>query len=380
MSQHGKRERRSSQNAGKSSQKNTSITPQTSSKNASPHPATPVGGESVNREGEQSQHRAPLARQRATLLLSCLWMIIWAIIFGVILYSLQILPVPILRFAAGIAAVATVLGVITGQIIEPTAIRDFFRNIWQNANRTLSIWGGLGAVIVIFGGSYLFTLTPLGQSQIPPTPTPGQIVTPIPTAATKWVSLLKQTAPNCNNPLGAEWYVHSGGTRFTCSTSGSVLEQTTSSYYAEVDLMKVKASSYDQTNFRVQVDVAFQNPNDPSTWAALTVQSPANINIAGGYIFTVSPTGAWVLQQVVSAQSIPPVGQGTVTINPQQVVQMRVIVQKDVLSAYINGKEVISIDDNLNTSPSIVGLMVERQNAAPSSLVEFSNFELDKVG
>jgi hypothetical protein len=380
MSLDGKRNRRSRHNGGKTSQKNTSESAKASSKNASPDTTTPVGGEDANREREQSQHQAPQARRRATLLLSCFWMIIWGIFLGSVLYSVDKLPIPVLRFAASIAAATTVIGVIIGLVTEPTAIRDFFRTIWQNANHTLSVLGGLFAVIVILGGSYLVPVEYLGPPLVESTPTPGPGVTPIPTHGPPWVSILKQTAPNCNNSSGAEWYLHSGGTRYTCHSSGGVMEQTTSSYYAEMDLMKVKGSSYNQTNFRVQDDIAFQNPNDTSTWAALTVQSPADISIPGGYIFTLSPSGACVLQQVVSSQSIPTVGQASVNIDPRRIVQMMVVVQNGVLYAYINGKQVITIADNLNTSPSVVGLMVERQNAAPSSLVEFSNFELGKAG
>jgi hypothetical protein len=291
------------------------------------------------------------------------------------------LPVLIQRFAVAIAAVLASaaafiagIGVLTGQIFEPRAIRNYFLNIWQNANRILSVCAGLLAVAVLFGGSFFLTSIP-GQSQS----NSGSGVTPIPTHGTSWVSILKQATP-CNNPPIAEWYVHSGGTHYTCYSSGGVMEQTTSSYYAEMDLMKVNGSSYNQNNFRVQDDIAFQNPNDPSTLAALTVQSPADISIPGGYIFTLSPSGYCTLQQVVSSQSLPLVGQASVTIDPHQKVHMMVIVQNNVLSAYINGKQVITVADNLSTSPSVIGLMVERERAAPSSLVEFSNFELDKAG
>ncbi len=335
---------------------------------------------SQDRNKEQPQQQPPQARGRATLLLTCFWMIVWGIILGALLYAFQILSPLVLLFAAAAAAIITVIGVLIGLIIEPPAIRGYFGTIWKNANRTLSVWGGLFAVIIILGGSYVFTFKYISPLPPEPTSTTGQGVTPNATQGPKWVSILKQRVPNCNNPPGAVWYVHTGGTRYTCSSSGGLMEQTTSSYYAEVDLMKVQGSSYDQTNFLVQYDIAFQNPNDPSTWAAVTVQSPADINVAGGYIFTLSPSGAWTLQQVVSATNIPTVKQATVNIDPRQVVQMKVIVQNDILSAYINGQQVTTIPDNLSMSPSVVGLMVERQNLAPSSLVEFSNFDLDKVG
>jgi len=143
MSQDGKKERRLSHNAGKPSQKNTSETDKTPSKNVSPNSGTPAEGESANQEREPSQHQDPRARRRATLLLSCFWMILWGIFLGVLLYAFQILPPPVLRFAVAAAAVITIIGVLIGQVIESTAIRDYFRNIWQNANQRFSFSAGL---------------------------------------------------------------------------------------------------------------------------------------------------------------------------------------------------------------------------------------------
>lgn len=333
-----------------------------------------------NREKEESQHRVPVSRLRATLLLSCLWIIIWGTFLGIVLYSLEKLPIPVLRFAAAIAAVVAVGGVVIGKIVEPTTVRDFLRNIWQNAYQKLSAVVGLLATIVILGGSYFLAGAFLGPSAIAQISTPGPRITPLPTSSTKWESILKQSVPNCNNSSGANWYVHSGGTRYTCYSSGGAMQQTTSTYYAEMDLMQVKGHSYGQINFRVQVAVAFQTPDDTSTWAALTVQSPANISVPGGYIVTLSPAGICELQQVVTSQSIPTIAQVSVNIDPHRLVKMMVTVQNGILYVFINNQQVISHADNLTASPSIVGLMVERQNVSPSSLVRFSNFELDEEG
>jgi hypothetical protein len=52
-------------------------------------------------------------------------------------------------------------------------------------------------------------------------------------------------------------------------------------------------------------------------------------------------------------------------------------VQSGVLYRYVNGQQVVSWDDNLNPSPGVVRLLVECPNAAPSSYIPYSNFELD---
>lgn len=344
---------------------------------ASSDSVTSERGENFNPEREQPQHQASLARLRATLLLGIFWMIIWGIGGGLILYAIGILPTPVLRFATGIAAVTAVIGVIIGQFIDNTAIRNFFRHIWQNANRTFSALGGLLAVVVILGGSYLLTIWIPGPSPFPPTPTPGLGVTPIHTPPPNWASILKQLAPNCNNPQGVEWHIYSGGTRYICYTSGGAMQQTTDKVYAEMDLTKVKGGSYNLTHFRLQADAAFQSPDDTTTWAALLVQTPTVLGAPGGYIFAVSPDGHCVLQYVETDQSILIEARGSANFDPRRLVRMMVIVQDGVLYAYVNGQQVLTYPDNISSAQSNVSLMVERQNAGPSSLVEFSNFELD---
>src|SRR5205823_2434253 len=67
-----------------------------------------------------------------------------------------------------------------------------------------------------------------------------------------WNPLLQQATPNCKNPRGVVWYVHSGGTSLSCTGAGLVMRQK-SRYYAEVDLAEVNGSTYNQTLFRVEV-------------------------------------------------------------------------------------------------------------------------------
>ena len=288
-----------------------------------------------------------------------------AIVFGVVATVVEVitLSAPVEQQVIVLTVTLSVIALIAIYIYTHTPL---------SVSQKVGAWMMICGIIVL--SALIIIEIPLIVSPTYPGNTSG-IIPP----STPWRPILKQTAPNCNNPPGAEWYVHKGGTDYTCNSSRGVMEQTTSNYYVEVDLLKVKGSVYNQTNFRVLVDIAFQNPNDPSTWAALTVQSPANPSIPGGYIFTLSPSGACTLQRVDTSQSIPTVGQKSVNIDPHQVVHMMVIVHNDVLYAYVNDNLVLTQTDTLSTSPNVVGLMVERQNAAPSALVQFSNFELDEA-
>jgi hypothetical protein len=145
-----------------------------------------------------------------------------------------------------------------------------------------------------------------------------------------------------------------------------------------VDLEQVQGRPYNQTNFLVKVQITFQNPRDTSTWAAVIVQTPLQRGASGGYVFALNPNGQWQLKNIVNGRD-QPVKQGMANINPQ-LVTMTVRVQDHVLSSYINNKQVISYSGdpvNFNASSSEIGLVVERIPAAPSSFVQFSNFELD---
>ena len=343
---------------------------QASSRNVSPEPTS-------NAQGDINQQLSLMSPWKATLLLCFFWMIVWGIIVGSGLYAIGKLPPPVLAFATSIASAITVIGVLVVQYIEPATVRNFFRNVWERAHRAFSAVIGPFAAIGILVGSYIFSIAFLGPSSVL-VPAPGPSITPLPTPTpTKWVSILKQPAPNCNNPLGVSWYVYLGGTHYICYSTGGVMQQTTSKVYAEMDLTKVKDASYNQNYFRMQTDIAFQNPGDTSTGAALLVQTPAAAGTPGGYIFAVSPDGHCELQYIETDQTIPVEAQASVNIDSHQLVQMIVIVQDDELYAYVNGQQVFSHTDNLGSSPSDVSLMVERQNAGPSSLIEFSNFELD---
>ncbi len=343
---------------------------QASSSNVSPEPTSNV-------QGDINQQLSLMSPWKATLLLCFFWMIVWGIIVGSGLYAIGKLPPPVLAFATSIASAITVIGVLIVQYIEPATVRNFFRNVWERAHRAFSAVIGPFAAVGILVGSYILSIAFLGPSSVI-VPLPGSNVTPLPTSTpTRWVSILKQTAPNCDNPLGVTWYVYSGGTHYICYSTGGVMQQTTSKVYAEMDLTKVKNGSYNQTNFRMQANVAFQSPGDTSTWAALLVQTPATAGTPGGYIFAVSPDGHCELQYIETDQTIPVEAQASVNIDPHRLVQMMVIVQGGELYTYVNGQQVFAHIDNLGASPSDVSLMVERQNAGPSSLIEFSNFELD---
>ena len=158
------------------------------------------------------------------------------------------------------------------------------------------------------------------------------------------------------------------------------MQQVSPTTYGEMDLVEINGKSYNQSDFRAQVQVAFSTPGDTTTWAAILVQTPAAAGVPGGYIFTLSPDGHWELQYVASDKTIPIEAQGLVTIDPHAPAIMTVIVLNDELYASIDGTEVTSHIDDLGAIPNDIGLIVERQNAAPSSLVQFSDLELDQSG
>jgi len=191
-----------------------------------------------------------------------------------------------------------------------------------------------------------------------------------------WHMLLRQLAPNCNNPQGVVWYVHSKGTSLSCSGSALAMQQI-SKYFAEVDLVQVDGSTYSQTKFRVQVQVTFQNPHDIMTMAALLVQTPAAVNAVGGYLFVLSPAGKWYLQNVTATGGTQIVTNGSVSINSSQPVTITVEVRNSMLHCFINNRPVVSYTDNLNPSPGQVGLLVEGPSVGERSSVLYSNFELD---
>lgn len=348
--------------------------------------ATSTSGGDTNRERDTTQQSVPMSRWTATFLLCGFYTILWGVFFGLLLNSVGKLPSPVLVFATSVGGIIVVIGGVWGLLFgqpgesERNWLRSNFRKLWQQAYRKFSaIAGPIAAIIILAIPYFLFGQVSGLSFSLHPTPTVN--FTPIPTQTpTKWVPVLKQFAPNCNNPKGVEWYVYSGGTHYFCYNSGVVMQQISSTAYGEMDLTKVNGISYNQTNFRVQVQVAFQNPGDTTTWASLLVQTPAAVGVPGGYIFTLSPDGHWEIQYIVFYKSITIVAQNSVTIVPRQLVKMTVIVQSSELYAFVNDQQVTSNADDLGNVPSDVGLIIERQNAAPSSLVQFSNFELDRAG
>lgn len=196
-----------------------------------------------------------------------------------------------------------------------------------------------------------------------------------------WKPILQQVAPDCNNPSGTVWGVPSYiATSITCTSSGTLIRQATSTRFAEVDLNEVNGTTYDQNTFRLVLQVAFPAPFDGSTLASVILRTP--VNGCGGYIFTLAPSGQWQLQDVVTCTDIPTVASGSVGINSSQPTTITIQGQNGqgqngTLSASINGSTVLSsYGDGPNVLNGEVGLIVERQGGT-SSNVEYSNFELD---
>lgn len=341
----------------------------------------------ANQGTDKSQQPVQMPRWKATLVLGGFYTIGFCILFGLVLYSIGKLPQPILIFAGSVAGIIALIGGVWGLLFGPpiadkNRVLNHFQNIQHQANRPFSLLVAPLAAIVILALPYVLFTPFSGKALIDiSTPTPTANVTPMPTLVpTKWLPVLKQVAPNCNNPNGVEWLVYSGGTNYKCYSSGMAMRQTASTY-GEMDLTGVNGGSYDQTDFRVQINVAFQR-GDTTTWAALLVQTPAAASVPGGYIFTLNPGGHCELQYVASNNDITivPEPQPSLSIDPQQLISMTVIVQNNVLYAYVNNQQVFAHPDNLGTTASDVGLIVEGHGTPPSSFVEFSNFELDKAG
>ncbi len=210
------------------------------------------------------------------------------------------------------------------------------------------------------------------------TPTPKPVVTPKPTPTPKpgWKPILQQAAPNCNNPAGTVWGVPSStATSITCTRSGTLMRQATSTRFAEMDLNAVNGTTYDQNTFRLQVQISFPSPVDSSTMAAIILRTPATG--CGGFIFTLAPSGHWQLQNVVTCTNIPTVTSGTTSINASQLTSVVIQGQNKALSISINGKTVLpSYGDGSNILNGEVGLLVERPGGT-SSTVQYSNFILE---
>jgi hypothetical protein len=254
----------------------------------------------------------------------------------------------------------------------------------QQARRKRRVLLGIisvSLIILIISGAYFgYTrlLIPSKSASLTPTPT-----TTNPTATnatllpTHMHPILTQVAPGCDNPKGVVWYIHKDTTNPSCKSSGLVMQQI-GTFYAEMDLQKVKNGYYNQTNFFVKVQVTFQNPSDTTTLAAIIVQTPTPVNQVGGLIFTLSSEGNWQLQDVEGPTTIPTVRHGMASnIDPHQSITMEVMVQNDVLEGLINGQLVTSYHDILDPSPGEVGLMLQSSSAPTLTTIQFSTFELD---
>ncbi|HYT43500.1 MAG TPA: hypothetical protein VEP90_14270, partial [Methylomirabilota bacterium] len=251
------------------------------------------------RKSRPATQSIPMSRFKATVLLIFFYITIWGILLGSGFNAFGKLPSQVLVFASTIAAVITFLGALWGFLIGPSdeTLKNFLGTVWKRARHGLSELVGMviGTIVILA----LVALSPLfGQPQdlkptnsVTPSPTPTQTYTIAPT--TKWHPLLKQLAPNCNNPKGVAWYVHLDGTFEKCSGSALLMQRISPQYYADMELTQINGMTYNQTTFRVQVQVIFQNPGDTGTLAGLLVQTPAQLNAVGGFIFTLSSNGEW---------------------------------------------------------------------------------------
>lgn len=307
----------------------------------------------------------------ATVLLGCICAIAWGIVCGIILFASGKLPPLIAAIASGIQALILFLVALFGGVGR--AGQNLLQRVWEHAQRPLGILLGIGIASCIAVAIGFF-----GQSG---ENTTTEVLRNAPSAplatltAGKWHPLVKQAAPDCKNPSGTAWFVHSDGTFLRCDGAYSLMQRTSPQYYADMELVQVNNSTYNQTTFRVQVQVTFQNPSDTQTAAAILVQTPAQVNAVGGYLLVLNSTGNWQLQDVITGTNIPVVARGMVSINPNKPVLMTVVVKAGLLVGYINDQVVVWYNDDLNPSPGQVGLEV--QGPAPSSPIFYSNFELD---
>jgi Ig-like domain from next to BRCA1 gene len=201
-----------------------------------------------------------------------------------------------------------------------------------------------------------------------------QLSLPVTVVASHWSPILQEQSPTCSSSDAAVWTVPNPGMTGRNCTNSFLEMQQLHNYYAEDDLTSVNGNGYNQTNFRVQVQVTFPSPGDSNTWAALVIQSPQGS--CGGLIFALNASGHWQLQNVRSCTSLPVVGSGTIGLDAGQATTVTIQVQNNVLLASINGLQVLSYNDSPNPSQALVGLMV-MSSTIPSTLIHYENFELD---
>src|SRR5690349_20547510 len=110
------------------------------------------------------------------------------------------------------------------------------------------------------------------------------------------------------------------------------MHKTSQNNYAELDLIRVNSSSYNQTTFRIEVHALFQQPDDGRTWAAIIFQTPADG--PGGYIFGVTSQGQWRLQKIAPDNSIQLVDISQISPIASQPVTIAVQVQNGAAHEY----------------------------------------------
>ena len=346
--------------------------------NVAPLPAASPTTQPNSSQTDQPAQPATLSQRSVVAILISLAVAAAVGLFLVLLNELGKLPIWAKYIAFAIWTVALGIIAVWGivMLMLPSSFRENFRQLIGSLPKKSKV---ISSVIVLA----IFILAILGpfllpsSASSPPTTPTG---TPMPTPpSTNWKLVFQQKIPNCNNPSGVGWLVYLGGTQYSCSPSGGSMRQISSHTYAEMDLTQVKGGNYNQVHFQMLVQATFQNPADTSTWAAAMVQTPAAAGVPGGYIFTVSPTGDCQLQNVLSKQDIQIVERGSVTnFNPDKSFMISVIVQDGLLYGFVNGQQVLTHPDSLDASPRDVGLIVERQGVAPSSLVRFTNFKLEE--
>lgn len=273
---------------------------------------------------------------------------------GIVMAFAGLLSPTLGAFGAALGAfIALVVGVLA-------AFGKHIRQAIMRANRPVAVVGPLLVATVI--------LVSLGfVSKGPHTPV---------CCSSTLKTILQQSAPDCQNPPGVVWDIPGPDTTATeCTESGLQVQQTSHTNFAELDLDQVQSASYNQTEFAVQVDVTFPVPRDTLTHAGMIVQTPKAADQNGGYIFIVNSQGQWELQRVDTSTSLTPVASGNLNLHGSATITLRIYMHAKQLIPSIKGAPLPSVADELDQSPSVVGLMVENA-AGSSSPVVFSDFVL----
>ena len=104
----------------------------------------------------------------ATLLLTCLWVILFGVIGGVILYGIGKLPSQVTVIASSLYAVALAIVTISVAIIEKgvswRSVRSSFKRVWRSAHRRLSLVFGIVIVLLVTIPLILFNQPTLDPS------------------------------------------------------------------------------------------------------------------------------------------------------------------------------------------------------------------------